>query len=252
MSPARSHQLAEQYGPVFTVHLGHQKTVVLTGYEAVKKALVGAGQELAGRPPIAIFQLINGGGGRCVRGAGCSRGCGMMSAPMRPRGSTTVPAWQAQSNGGGAHQDWACHASWRGRWGLGGPEAPSGSCPGPLSTGRVRPAGVFFSSGPRWRAARQLTVRALHGLGVGRAPVANKVLQELRCLMVKLDSYRGERGPGRLCPAQPTALKPLSPYRPALPAGPAPLGSLQHHLHTPLRPAVRLPGPCVRVPARPR
>ncbi|OWK11116.1 hypothetical protein Celaphus_00007376 [Cervus elaphus hippelaphus] len=56
-------QLAEQYGPVFTVHLGHQKTVVLTGYEAVKKALVGAGQELAGRPPIAIFQLINGGGG---------------------------------------------------------------------------------------------------------------------------------------------------------------------------------------------
>ncbi|KAF4015989.1 hypothetical protein G4228_007065 [Cervus hanglu yarkandensis] len=57
-------QLAEQYGPVFTVHLGHQKTVVLTGYEAVKKALVGAGQELAGRPPIAIFQLINGGGGQ--------------------------------------------------------------------------------------------------------------------------------------------------------------------------------------------
>lgn len=130
MSPAHSHQLAEQYGPVFTVHLGHQKTVVLTGYEAVKKALVGAGQELAGRPPIAIFQLINGGGGRCVWGAGHGRGRGMVSAPMRPRGSTRVPAWQAQSNGGGAHQDWARHTSWRGRWGLGGPEAPSGSCPG--------------------------------------------------------------------------------------------------------------------------
>lgn len=63
-------QLGKQYGPVFTVHLGHQKTVVLTGYEAVKEALVGTGQELAGRPPIAIFQLINGGGGRCVREEG--------------------------------------------------------------------------------------------------------------------------------------------------------------------------------------
>ncbi|MXQ99916.1 hypothetical protein E5288_WYG017982 [Bos mutus] len=110
-------QLGKQYGPVFTVHLGHQKTVVLTGYEAVKEALVGTGQELAGRPPIAIFQLINGGGG------------------------------------------------------------------------------VFFSSGPRWRAARQLTVRALHGLGVGRAPVANKVLQELRCLTAQLDSYEGRPFP---------------------------------------------------------
>lgn len=70
MDSASPHQLGKQYGPVFTVHLGHQKTVVLTGYEAVKEALVGTGQELAGRPPIAIFQLINGGGGRCVREEG--------------------------------------------------------------------------------------------------------------------------------------------------------------------------------------
>lgn len=57
-------QLSEQYGPVFTVHLGGQKTVVLTGYEAVREALVGTGQELADRPPIPIFQLIQGGRGR--------------------------------------------------------------------------------------------------------------------------------------------------------------------------------------------
>ena len=63
-----SWQLAQQYGPAFTVHLGRQKTVVLTGYEAVREALLGTGQELAGRPPIAIFQLIQGGGGRCVAG----------------------------------------------------------------------------------------------------------------------------------------------------------------------------------------
>ncbi|XP_037587177.1 cytochrome P450 2W1 isoform X1 [Cebus imitator] len=56
-------ELSERYGPVFTVHLGRQKTVVLTGFEAVKEALAGPGQELADRPPIAIFQLIQRGGG---------------------------------------------------------------------------------------------------------------------------------------------------------------------------------------------
>ncbi|XP_036788763.2 cytochrome P450 2W1 isoform X4 [Manis pentadactyla] len=110
-------QLSERYGPVFTVHLGCQKTVVLTGYEAVREALVGTGQELADRPSIAIFQLIQGGGG------------------------------------------------------------------------------VFFSSGARWRAARRFTVHAFHSLGVGRQPVADKVLQELRCLTGQLDSYGGRPFP---------------------------------------------------------
>nr|XP_036864668.1 cytochrome P450 2W1 isoform X3 [Manis javanica] len=114
---AHPQQLSERYGTVFTVHLGCQKTVVLTGYEAVREALVGTGQELADRPPIAIFQLIQGGGG------------------------------------------------------------------------------VFFSSGARWRAARQFTVHAFHSLGVGRQPVADKVLQELRCLAGQLDSYGGRPFP---------------------------------------------------------
>ncbi|XP_059011256.1 cytochrome P450 2W1 isoform X3 [Mustela lutreola] len=57
-------ELSERYGPVFTVHLGRQKTVVLAGYEAVREALVGTGPQLADRPPIAIFQLIQGGGGQ--------------------------------------------------------------------------------------------------------------------------------------------------------------------------------------------
>ncbi|KAM5301285.1 cytochrome P450 2W1 [Glossophaga mutica] len=110
-------ELSEQYGPVFTVHLGGQKTVVLTGYEAVREALVGTGQQLADRPPIAIFQLIQGG------------------------------------------------------------------------------RGVFFSSGERWKAARQLTVRALHGLGVGRGPMASKILQELSCLLGQLDQHGGRPFP---------------------------------------------------------
>ncbi|XP_069889497.1 cytochrome P450 2W1 [Dipodomys merriami] len=110
-------ELSECYGPVFTVHLGLQKTVVLTGYEAVKEALVGTGQDLADRPPIPIFQRIQQGGG------------------------------------------------------------------------------IFFSSGGRWRAARQFTVRALHGLGVGQGSMADKVLQELAYLTEQLDSYGGQPFP---------------------------------------------------------
>ncbi|XP_058566997.1 cytochrome P450 2W1 isoform X1 [Neofelis nebulosa] len=110
-------ELSERYGPVFTVHLGRQKTVVLAGYEAVREALVGTGSKLADRPPVAIFQLIQGGGG------------------------------------------------------------------------------IFFSSGARWRAARQFTVRTLHDLGVGREPMVDKILQELRCLMGQLDSYGGRPFP---------------------------------------------------------
>ncbi|XP_021110283.1 cytochrome P450 2W1 [Heterocephalus glaber] len=56
-------QLSERYGPIFTVHLGGQKTIVLSGYKAVWEALVGTRQELADRPPIPIFQLIQQGGG---------------------------------------------------------------------------------------------------------------------------------------------------------------------------------------------
>ncbi|XP_021520321.1 cytochrome P450 2W1 [Meriones unguiculatus] len=56
-------ELSESYGPVFTVHLGAQKTVVLSGYEVVREALVGTGHELADRPPIPIFQLIQQGRG---------------------------------------------------------------------------------------------------------------------------------------------------------------------------------------------
>uniref|UniRef100_A0A8C9ACH9 Cytochrome P450 2W1 n=1 Tax=Prolemur simus TaxID=1328070 RepID=A0A8C9ACH9_PROSS len=110
-------ELSERYGPVFTIHLGRQRTVVLAGLTAVREALVGTGQALADRPPIAIFQLIQQGGG------------------------------------------------------------------------------VFFSSGARWRAARQFTVRTLHSLGVGRGPVADKVLQELKCLAGQLDSFGGRPFP---------------------------------------------------------
>lgn len=72
------------------------------------------------------------------------------------------------------------------------------------------PTGIFFSSGARWRAARQFTVRALHSLGVGREPVADKILQELKCLSGQLDGYGGEQGAGDAPPQASTCLRPVS------------------------------------------
>nr|XP_056722606.1 cytochrome P450 2W1 [Euleptes europaea] len=56
-------KLSEKYGPVFTVHLGFQKAVVLTGYEAVKEALQSNTGEFVDRPPVPIFYRIQHGNG---------------------------------------------------------------------------------------------------------------------------------------------------------------------------------------------
>lgn len=64
-------QLAEEYGPVFTLHFGFQKVVVLTGYEVVREALVNYTEEFVDRPSIPIFdQIQNGNGTREMRGVG--------------------------------------------------------------------------------------------------------------------------------------------------------------------------------------
>ncbi|XP_038201430.1 cytochrome P450 2C25-like [Arvicola amphibius] len=49
------------YGPVFTLYLGMQPTVVLHGYEAVKEALVDHGEEFSGRGSFPIAERINKG-----------------------------------------------------------------------------------------------------------------------------------------------------------------------------------------------
>ncbi|XP_060116523.1 cytochrome P450 2W1 [Heteronotia binoei] len=56
-------KLSEKYGPVFTVHLGFQKAVVLTGYKAVKEALLSNADEFVDRPPVPIFYRIQHGNG---------------------------------------------------------------------------------------------------------------------------------------------------------------------------------------------
>uniref|UniRef100_A0A8C6XUX3 Cytochrome P450 family 2 subfamily W member 1 n=1 Tax=Naja naja TaxID=35670 RepID=A0A8C6XUX3_NAJNA len=56
-------ELSKTYGPVFTLHFGLQKVVVLVGYEAVKEALLSKGNEFVDRPPIPIFLEIQHGNG---------------------------------------------------------------------------------------------------------------------------------------------------------------------------------------------
>nr|XP_032820907.1 cytochrome P450 1B1-like [Petromyzon marinus] len=53
--------MAQRYGAVFRIHLGHEPVVVLTGEEIIHEALVKRGAEFAGRPDFPSFALVSGG-----------------------------------------------------------------------------------------------------------------------------------------------------------------------------------------------
>ncbi|XP_027140509.1 cytochrome P450 2K1-like [Larimichthys crocea] len=55
--------LSKTYGSIFTVYLGLKKVVVLTGYKAVKEALVGYADEFANRDIIPIYNDFSPGHG---------------------------------------------------------------------------------------------------------------------------------------------------------------------------------------------
>nr|DBA19481.1 TPA: hypothetical protein GDO54_015314 [Pyxicephalus adspersus] len=52
-------KLSEKYGEIFTIHFGSKKMVVISGYSAVKDALVNQADDFAERAPIPIFTLIS-------------------------------------------------------------------------------------------------------------------------------------------------------------------------------------------------
>ncbi|XP_053804544.1 cytochrome P450 2H1-like isoform X2 [Vidua chalybeata] len=56
--PESLKQLSEKYGPVFTVHLGPQKVVVLYGYDVVKEALVDQGDDFSGRGILPLIKKL--------------------------------------------------------------------------------------------------------------------------------------------------------------------------------------------------
>ncbi|XP_078251749.1 cytochrome P450 2C21-like, partial [Rhinoraja longicauda] len=76
-------QLAEQYGPVFTIQLGLEKVVVLTGYKAVKEALVDQADEFAERAKIPVLEMQ-------ANGYGISFGHGESWKQMRRFTLTTL------------------------------------------------------------------------------------------------------------------------------------------------------------------
>nr|XP_056703262.1 cytochrome P450 2A13-like [Euleptes europaea] len=51
-------KISDKYGPVYTIHLGPRRVVVLRGYDAVKEALVDQGEEFSGRGEQATFDWI--------------------------------------------------------------------------------------------------------------------------------------------------------------------------------------------------
>ncbi|XP_077788490.1 cytochrome P450 2A13-like [Podarcis muralis] len=51
-------KIHEKYGPVYTIHLGPRRVVVLCGYDAVKEALVNQAEEFSGRGEQSAFDWI--------------------------------------------------------------------------------------------------------------------------------------------------------------------------------------------------
>nr|XP_048280855.1 cytochrome P450 2E1 [Myodes glareolus] len=54
--PKSFNKLAKRFGPVFTLHMGSRRVVVLHGYKAVKEVLLNHKNEFSGRGDIPVFQ----------------------------------------------------------------------------------------------------------------------------------------------------------------------------------------------------
>ncbi|XP_051720028.1 cytochrome P450 2G1-like [Ctenopharyngodon idella] len=57
---------SKTYGPVMTVHIGLQRTVVLVGYDTVKEALVDQADDFKGRAPIPLLNRVLRGYGLAI------------------------------------------------------------------------------------------------------------------------------------------------------------------------------------------
>ncbi|XP_060222460.1 cytochrome P450 2A3-like isoform X3 [Meriones unguiculatus] len=76
-------KISERYGPVFTIHLGPRRVVVLCGQEAVKEALVDQAEEFSGRGENATFN-------RLFKGYGVSFSSGERAKQLRRFCITTL------------------------------------------------------------------------------------------------------------------------------------------------------------------
>ncbi|XP_031518073.1 cytochrome P450 2A6-like [Papio anubis] len=75
-------KISERYGPVFTIHLGPRRVVVLCGHDAVREALVDQAEEFSGRGEQATFDWLFKGYGEAVPKRGkVARGTGWSQCP---------------------------------------------------------------------------------------------------------------------------------------------------------------------------
>ncbi|KFO05310.1 Cytochrome P450 2H1, partial [Balearica regulorum gibbericeps] len=56
--PESLKKLSKKYGPVFTIHLGLQKIVVLYGYDVVKEALIDQADDFSGRGNLPLIKKL--------------------------------------------------------------------------------------------------------------------------------------------------------------------------------------------------
>lgn len=59
-----SPKLSKKYGPIYTIHMGPKKVVVLSGYETVKDALINYGNQFGERSRVPIFERLFDGKGK--------------------------------------------------------------------------------------------------------------------------------------------------------------------------------------------
>ncbi|KAL6053898.1 hypothetical protein STEG23_003725 [Scotinomys teguina] len=57
-------KLSKKYGPIYSIHMGPKKVVVLSGYETVKDALVNYGNQFGERSRVPIFERLFDGKGK--------------------------------------------------------------------------------------------------------------------------------------------------------------------------------------------
>ncbi|XP_054238310.1 cytochrome P450 2H2-like isoform X2 [Indicator indicator] len=56
--PESLKELSKKYGPVFTIHLGSEKVVVLYGYDVVKEALIDQADNFSGRGSLPLLKKL--------------------------------------------------------------------------------------------------------------------------------------------------------------------------------------------------
>lgn len=85
-------QLSKKYGPIFTIHLGPKKIVVLYGYDVVKEALIDNGEAFSGRGNLPLFEKV-------FKGTGASQ--------------VTLPYRTHRVSGTGIHLSGQWRSDWR-------------------------------------------------------------------------------------------------------------------------------------------